>query len=285
MEYFLILLTVAGILWLLWWFFFRKKEVVITPLPPSLVELLEKHVPYYQSLPEDRQKNFADRVSRFLDYVKIEGVDLEVDELDKVLVASSAIIPIFSFDGWEYPNLTTVLLYPNRFNESYETEGKDRSILGQVGEGGALQSTMALSRPALHAGFSVETSKENTGIHEFVHLLDKVDGSIDGAPEYMVPKEYMQPWLRQIHQNMQQIKNKKSDINPYGTTNEAEFFAVVSEYFFKRPDLLQSKHPDLFAYLEVIFQQNPLEPDKVLKEEPAVPDVDLTEEEEPDKAD
>ncbi|XWW45178.1 zinc-dependent peptidase [Fibrella sp. USSR17] len=264
MEYFLILLVVAG---LVWWFFIRKKQEVIVPLAPDHVALLERNVPYYQSLPDDRKQAFSDRVSQFLSKVTIEGVDTEVDELDRVLVASSAVIPIFAFEGWEYPNLTTVLLYPGTFNEAYETKGDGLMIMGQVGEGGALQSTMALSRPALRNGFAVETSKENTGIHEFVHLLDKVDGAIDGTPEYMIPKAYLQPWIRQIQQQIGEIKTSKSDINPYGATNEAEFFAVVSEYFFKRPDLLQAKHPELFELLERIFRQNPLEPDKVITEE------------------
>ncbi|MEZ0540048.1 zinc-dependent peptidase [Fibrella arboris] len=263
MVYFLLLLVVAAALW---WFFTRKKEVIIEPLAPTYVDLLEKNVPYYASLPNERRQQFADRVSRFLDYVTIEGVETTVDDLDKVLVASSAIIPIFAFEGWEYPNLTTVLLYPRTFNELYETSGDDRAIMGQVGDGGALQSTMVLSKPALHNGFAVETSKENTGIHEFVHLLDKVDGSIDGTPAYLIPKEHLQPWLRQIQQHIDEIKTNHSDINPYGITNEAEFFAVVSEYFFKRPDLLQAKHPDLFESLERIFRQNPREPEKVIDE-------------------
>lgn len=261
MLYFLILTAIAG---LLWWFLVRNKEVVVAPLAPTYIDLLEQNVPYYQSLSDERKQSFADRVSQFLAKVTIEGVDTEVEELDRVLIASSAIIPIFAFEGWEYPNLTTVLLYPGTFNESYDTNGDDRAILGQVGEGGALQSTMALSRPALRNGFAVETSKENTGIHEYVHLLDKVDGAIDGTPEYMIPKEYLQPWIRQIRRNISEMKANKSDINPYGITNEAEFFAVVSEYFFKRPDLLQAKHPDLFALLERIFRQHPLDLDKGL---------------------
>jgi Mlc titration factor MtfA (ptsG expression regulator) len=32
-----------------------------------------------------------------------------------------------------------------------------------------------------------------------------------------------------------------------------KFFAVVSEYFFNPPDLLQEKHPALFAMLERMF--------------------------------
>jgi Mlc titration factor MtfA (ptsG expression regulator) len=178
-----------------------------------------------------------------------------------VLVASSAIIPIFGFADWYYP-LTDVLLYEDRFNDAYETTGDDRTILGMVGEGGALQSTMVLSKPALHEGFANETSKGNTGIHEFVHLLDKVDGATDGLPEYLLDKSHIKPWLELIHKSINDIKANHSDINPYGITNEAEFFAVVSEYFFKRPDLLEERHPELFARLEEIFHQNPIAPDK-----------------------
>jgi Mlc titration factor MtfA (ptsG expression regulator) len=59
-----------------------------------------------------------------------------------------------------------------------------------------------------------------------------------------------------IHQKIEEIYAKKSDINPYGGTNKAEFFAVISEYFFERPKLLKKKHPDLYQMLEEIFDQD-----------------------------
>ncbi|ADB39379.1 zinc-dependent peptidase [Spirosoma linguale] len=247
---------VAG--WFLWRYLQDKKSVAPS-LPATYPQLLETHVAYYQSLSDEKKPVFEKRVSEFLDKVSIEGVGTEVSDIDKILVASSAIIPIFGFDDWYYP-LTNVLLYEDRFNVDYQTTGNDRNILGMVGEGGALQSTMVLSKPALHEGFANETSKSNTGIHEFVHLLDKVDGSTDGLPAYLLEKDHIKPWLQLIHRSIRDIKANQSDIDPYGITNEAEFFAVVSEYFFKRPDLLEKKHPELFARLEEIFRQNPLEP-------------------------
>ncbi|GAB2561447.1 M90 family metallopeptidase [Spirosoma aerophilum] len=251
---------VAG--WLLWRYMNQKKEEV-QPLPVTYPQLLAEHVGYYQALSDEKKELFNTRVSQFLDKVAIEGVGTTINDVDKILVASSAIIPIFGFDDWYYP-LTNVLLYEDRFNTDYQTTGDDRNILGMVGEGGALQSTMVLSKPALYEGFANETSKANTGIHEFVHLLDKVDGSTDGLPVYLLQKEHIRPWLQLIHKSIHDIKANQSDIDPYGITNEAEFFAVVSEYFFKRPDLLERKHPELFARLEEIFRQNPLEPDKVI---------------------
>lgn len=256
-----ITVLVAG--WFLWRYLQDKKDKAVLPLPDSYPQLLQKNVSYYQSLPDDKKKLFEDRVSYFLSHVTIDGVGTTVDDLDKVLVASSAIIPIFGFADWYYP-LTNVLLYQDRFNADYQTTGDDRNILGMVGEGGALQSTMVLSKPALREGFANETSKGNTGIHEFVHLLDKADGATDGLPENLLEKEHVKPWLQLIHKSINDIKANHSDINPYGITNEAEFFAVVSEYFFKRPDLLQEKHPQLFVRLEEIFHQNPLEADKAV---------------------
>lgn len=255
-----LLLLIAG--WIGWRYWQRRKQDA-QPLPANYPQLLQQHVAYYQSLTDEKKRLFEERVNHFLNHVRIEGVGTTADDVDKVLVASSAIIPIFGFDDWYYP-LTNVLLYNDRFNADYQTVGDERNILGMVGEGGALQSTMVLSKPALHEGFANDTSKGNTGIHEFVHLLDKIDGATDGLPEYLLDKNHTKPWLQLIHRNIREIKANQSDINPYGITNEAEFFAVVAEYFFKRPDLLQEKHPELFVRLESIFRQNPLAADKQL---------------------
>ena len=115
---------------------------------------------------------------------------------------------------------------------------------------------MILSKKALHHGFSNETDKKNTAIHEFVHLIDKTDGAVDGIPELLLEKQYVIPWIDLIKQKIDEIYEQKTDINPYGATNKAEFFAVISEYFFERPKLLKRKHPKLYELLEEIFNQN-----------------------------
>ena len=54
---------------------------------------------------------------------------------------------------------------------------------------------MIISKNALRDGFSNETDKKNTAVHEFVHLIDKMDGAIDGVPEVLLQKQYTIPWL------------------------------------------------------------------------------------------
>ena len=115
---------------------------------------------------------------------------------------------------------------------------------------------MILSKQALHKGFKNETDKRNTAIHEFIHLIDKMDGAVDGIPHVLLEKQYVIPWVDMIEQKVETIVKNKSDINPYATTNRAEFFSVLGEYFFERPHLLKKKHPVLYEILEEIFDQD-----------------------------
>jgi Mlc titration factor MtfA (ptsG expression regulator) len=217
--------------------------------------LLSTQVDYYKKLNAADKEKFEKLVDDFLQYVRIEGVETEITNLDRVLIASSAVIPIFGFPDWKYKNLTNIILYPDTFDNEFQFEGENRNIMGMVGSG-YMNGQMLLSRAALVKGFSKSSGMENTAIHEFVHLLDKSDGTTDGIPENLLAHEYTIPWLKMMHQEMHRIQTGKSDINPYALTNEAEFFAVAAECFFEKPGQLQHKHPELYGLLSQIFEQN-----------------------------
>jgi hypothetical protein len=234
----------------------RAKPVVNKKLSDTYKQILGENVAYYQKLAGIDKTRFVARVASFLQLVHIEGVGTAIDDTDRVLIASSAVIPVFGFPGWQYKNLTNVILYPDTFNNDFQFEGESRNIMGMVGSG-YMNGQMLLSRAALVKGFSSSPGKENTAIHEFVHLLDTSDGATDGIPEYLMDHAYVLPWLNMIHYEMHRIEAGKSDINPYALTNEAEFLAVVSEYFFEKPEQLQQKHPELYKQLSQIFMQNP----------------------------
>lgn len=252
----LIVLLFIGVLMVLlaWLFRPRKKIIPLAALPDAYKELLNEHVAFYRRLDDAGKINFSNRVQHFLSTTRITGIKTTVEDIDRVLIGASAIIPIYAFDNWEYINLREVLLYPETFGENYQTEGGDRIVMGMVGNG-PMQQVMILSQHALRQGFSNKTDKSNTAIHEFVHLVDKTDGEVDGVPEILLAHQYVLPWLDLVHKNIKEIMSNRSDINPYGATNQAEFLAVVAEYFFERPDLLKAKHPELYAMLQMIFGQ------------------------------
>ncbi len=233
----------------------KRWKFPLEEFPSHWKIILVEKVSFYNQLSQEEKIRFEFKIHEFLLNCRITGIETTVEETDKILVASSAIIPIFEFPEWKYLNLSEVLLYPSEFNENFETSGSGRSILGMVGTG-YMEGKMILSKQALTHGFRNESDKKNTAIHEFVHLVDKADGKIDGIPTLLLEKQYAIPWLDLIHKKIDEIYAGSSDINPYGATNSSEFFAVASEYFFERPKLLKSKHPKLYDLLENIFNQN-----------------------------
>jgi Mlc titration factor MtfA (ptsG expression regulator) len=260
MKVIIVLVIIVGIIWWLW----RVSQVKkVKEIPDEWHELLEEHVRFYQLLDAEEKHLFQEEMWVFLDEVYIDAVQFDLEEIDRVFVAASAIIPVFRFRNWRYTNITGVIIYPNNFNENlgFGSDAEDRWIAGMVGTG-KYENQMLLSRKALHHGFKNKTDKRNTGIHEFVHLLDKTDGKIDGIPQRFLGQEYIIPWLNLMHQGMEAINNDTSDMRNYGGTKQAEFFTVASEYFFERPKLLRRKHPELYEMLERCYDPK----NKVLEE-------------------
>lgn len=245
-----ILVIVLVAVWLIW---FKKREKH-TAFPKKWKKILNDKVSYYKELDFIDKERFEKEIHYFLNNTRITGVELQINDTDKLLVAASAVIPLFGFPELRYRNISEVLLYKDRFNHDNQTEGNDRNILGKVGSGD-MNRLMILSKPALHSGFENETSKSNVGIHEFIHLIDKADGATDGIPESIMAKQYIIPWLDLMHKEIDSIRDHDSDINPYGASSKIEFLSVAAEYFFNQPELFRKKHPELYKMMLRIFNQ------------------------------
>lgn len=235
----------------------RRAVIRKQPFPAVWETILQREVPFFQTLDESGKERFREEMRIFLSEKRITGIKTSVDDRVRVFVAASAIIPIFGFPEWEWDQIHEVLIYPTSFSEQYETgKTSGADILGMVGSG-AMSRMMILSKPDLLSGFRIPQDRKNVGIHEFVHLLDKSDGSVDGVPSVGLSRSAITPWLKLVHREMDKMRSHHSDINPYGLKSEAEFFAVAAEYFFENPGKMQRKHPELYAMLERVFHQDP----------------------------
>lgn len=249
------LFCVAGILIFIVLKKVGKKTVLKNNIDSDFVDtILEAKLPLYRHLSLADKQTFRERVDYFLKTTRISPEKgAQITDEDCVLVAASATIPLLHYKHWAYENLDEVLLYPDYFDAQFDIANESRNIAGMVGAG-ALNHKMILSLPALRGGFA-PGGDGNTAIHEFVHLIDKADGEIDGIPEYIIPKDLIDPWLHEMDKTVREIRAGKSAINSYATTNEAEFLAVTSEYFFKKPTALKEDHPQLYALLDEIYNR------------------------------
>jgi len=238
-------------------------------IPPKWHGLLVQKVRFFRELEPTDQQDFLEQVARFLRNVPVNGAMVNVTIEDRLLVASSAVIPLFGFRGWEYGYLNEVILYPSAFDQNFNFENPTEMIIGMVGSG-VMEGKMILSKPALHIGFDNSQDKQNVGIHEFIHLYDKEDGVIDGVPVSFMNDEHIMPWIDLVRIEMSKIHSGESAIRGYGGLNGKEFFAVAGEYFFERPHLLQKNHPELYEMLSMFFNQK-MTDRLLLKEEKIAP--------------
>ncbi len=231
-------------------------QVLARPFPQAWEAVLQRDVAFFRALgSEEERLRFRRRIQLFLDEKQVTGIGIDLDPTTRVLAAASAVIPIFGFPGWEWHEIQEVLIYPDRFDRDFSVgDGEAHRILGMVGTG-AMSRVMILSQPDLLRGFRNPGDRRNVGVHEFAHLVDLADGSLDGVPGGL-DRDALGPWLDLVRRKMQEIADGRSDIDPYALTSEAEFFAVVSEYFFERPGVMQQRHPQLYAALERAFRQD-----------------------------
>jgi Mlc titration factor MtfA (ptsG expression regulator) len=235
-------------------FVFRPRRKDMIAWPEDYRDTLNDYVSFYANLEEEGKKQFEDKFEKFLLATKITGANAVIEDLDRVLIGAAAVIPVYYINDWEYVNLREVLVYPGNFNTEFEQEGHERMISGMVGTG-HLQNVMILSKWELRQGFINSQSNRNTALHEFIHLVDKMDGTLDGVPELLLERKYLAQWKQLIEQTMMDVRNGVSDIDAYAATSPVECFAVISEYFFEQPEAFQANHPELNTLLQRIFRR------------------------------
>jgi Mlc titration factor MtfA (ptsG expression regulator) len=101
----------------------------------------------------------------------------------------------------------------------------------------------------------------NLVYHEFAHKLDMLDGSADGTPP-LADRDELARWAKICAQAFLALRAKTargqaSELDAYGATNEAEFFAVATEHFFDRPRALRAELPELYDVLARFYRQDP----------------------------
>src|SRR5687767_389238 len=88
----------------------QRSKKTAQEMPDAWKVILDEKVIFYHNLSPENKKRFEEDVIRFIANVRITGVNTTIDITDKLLVASSAAIPVFGFPEWDYTFLDEVLL-------------------------------------------------------------------------------------------------------------------------------------------------------------------------------
>lgn len=231
----------------------KRKKILNSSFPKNWEPILDEYVPYFRNLNEEDRYYFIRKAQIFLEEVLITGINMEIDDVTRLLVASAAVIPVFRIPDWDYPRLTDVFVCEDNLSENVELLKCKDDVTGLVIYN---KSSVYLSKNLLIKNFQ-KTDGNNLGLHEFMHKIDEGSGDIDGIlPSPFLSKEERSEWLRIVDYEMDKLRKKESDLKEYALTNRAEFIAVAAEYFFERPVEMKEKHPSLYLMMQKMFRQD-----------------------------
>jgi Mlc titration factor MtfA (ptsG expression regulator) len=239
----------------------RRRRILAEPFPATWLPYLEKNVAHYRYLSEAEQARLRGDLRVVIAEKNWEGCGgLAMTDEIRVTIAAHACLLVLGMEHNDYDRVKSILVYPH----GYLAEGARGAIVdagsGRLGEA-HYRGPVILSWSEVLADGRHPCAGKNLVFHEFAHQLDMLDGAIDGTPPlkdrdaYRRWQEVMTAEYRQLIEASEH--GRATLLDQYGTTNEAEFFAVATECFFDRPVPMAQRHPRLYELLRDYYRQDP----------------------------
>ena len=228
----------------------ERARALARPFPEAWRHSLELWCDHYARLPGAERRRFEKALIRFVHGTRITGVDIEIGDDVRLMVAASAVCLSFEWSSFEWTKLGEVLVYPEDFDRDYGYE--DPELAGQTNAWG----TILLSLPALEDSFADPSDGFHVGFHEFAHLLDVEQAEFNGLPKGLSGERLVE-WERVRDREMGLVRAGRSALDPYAANDPVEFFPVAVEAFLERPVAVASRHPALYALLRDYLGQDP----------------------------
>ncbi|WP_345993959.1 M90 family metallopeptidase [Sulfurimonas sp. HSL-1716] len=240
---------------------YRLKNISNLPFLDEYEEVLMK-TPHYKRLSQDEKERIQRSILLFVNTKEFIGVHLNVTTEMKLIIGFYACLLLLNINTQNcYDNLKTIIIYPNTIiTKEIKSNGGVYTNEKFFLEGQSINDTVVISwHEAKKEAYHLH--RNNVIIHEFAHEIDFMDGEIDGIPP--LQKSKYASWAHTLQRNFKvlseiAVKNREWGkyklIGGYAATNEAEFFAVLTEIFFEKPDSLKKNFPDLYNELRDFYK-------------------------------
>lgn len=234
-------------------------------MPSSWLEILAENFAPFAELPDDKKSRLTDDMRIFIAEKEWEGCGgLELTDEMRVTVAAHACRLVLGLDMDYYRQVLSILIYPTGYKVREQVPLGGGMVLEGTGE--RLGEAHHRGPVLLAWGDVLEAARnpgrgENLVYHEFAHKIDMLNGAADGVPP-IDNVDLVNRWLRVLPAELNRLRRdseagRPTLLDPYGATNEAEFFAVATECFFDLPDEMEVQHPRLYDLWREFYHQDP----------------------------
>ncbi len=248
-----------------WWKNRRRRRILAETFPSAWLEILRTEVGHYHVLSQPDCAKLRDTIQIFIAEKDWEGCrGLEITDTVRVTVAALASVLILGLHDFYFENVQTILVYPSEYvvKQKHAIVGdlalhEESERLGEAHSNGPI----ILSWDEVQANAREPGFGENLVFHEFAHKLDMRNGEFDGTPD-MPTRDLAERWSRIMNDEFRRLQRaerngRKTLIDPYGASDPAEFFAVVTECYFDAPQAMRAEHPVLYNLFREYYQQDP----------------------------
>ena len=242
----------------------RRALLRNNPIPFEAWARCLNGLPLLRRLDHEAQARLRDHAALFLrekSFSGAHGLALE-DEL-LLSLAAQACLPILEFDFSVYDDWESVIVYPAEFiaTQEYVDEAGVVHVTRDILIGEAwLRGPLIVSADDVRRSGALDGV--NVVIHECAHKLDMLNGDANGHPPLhrdMSVKAWSQAFQSGFDDLLARLEqDEATEIDPYAAENPAEFFAVISEAFFERPEIVRSNYPAIYDQLRLYYRQDPL---------------------------
>lgn len=242
----------------------RRKRKLRQPFPEAWRQELNRSVPLYRKLSADLKSRLEQQVQLFLAEKTFYGCDgFEVDDRVRITVAGHACLLILARPFSDYDEVRSILVYPDVYRvQAPERDGMVVSVSDQIRAGEASSTgQVVLAWSECEEGAMHPEGEHNVILHEFAHQLDYLDGMADGAPPlYGQQAEEWQHTMTKAYEDLRHSlrHHHQGWLDPYGATQPAEFFAVLTEAFYQKPQHLKETQPAVYAVLCEYYRVDPM---------------------------
>ncbi len=237
------------------------------PIPLEYWEAVIKGSDLFHRLTSVERAHLRELATLFIrrkSFSAVQGFELTTEKV--VMIAAQACLPILKLGLDYYNDWVEMVIYPAGFRVTREQRRESGVVeeAAQALSGEAwLQGPVILAWDEIEADLAHPHSGRNVVIHELAHKIDMLNGAANGLPPLHadMSQQHWSTAFSHAFDNLNQSleKHHHPAINPYAATNPAEFFAVVSEYFFSDPKTLQRHYPAVYEQLTTFYRQDPLE--------------------------
>ena len=247
------------------WLFGQRKQLLKKAIHQDERQRLDRSIWQASFLSRDQCEQIIRWSRVFIAEKTWEGCNgVTITEEMQSQVASAAGMMVLAYPDWYFDKTATILIHPKayhaRVQPRYSTSTIGTELAGEFYRAGetVYRGPVVLNWRDIHSAARNANDGNHLVIHEFSHQLDMINGpSADGLPP--LPGNIDEHvWLKAMKAEYQAAQDMVSQgypilINDYGLTEESEFFAVASELYFQRPEVLAEYHPNVYVLLKQFY--------------------------------